>query len=89
MIKQPPMPAIVTERILRYFNMVDHPVFLGHVAVEIGYSLARTEEFVNKLVDKGVLRHASREEVKFLDGEPGSNVFVLVSGSNLQAAHRH
>ena len=86
--QQGPAFETVVEKIMRYFHRVYRPVFLGEISIDIGLGLDRTEEYVKHLVEEGVLRAATREEILRADGREDSLIFVLVGPRELKMAHR-
>jgi hypothetical protein len=68
----------LTRKILRYFHRVSRPVFLGQIALEIGHSLSKTEDWVEDLVESGELRRATHEEMLRIDASEIALVYVLV-----------
>lgn len=79
-------PQSVLKIIVRYFNKVARPVYLGTLSLEVGWSLARTHELVEQLVDEGVIRAVTDEE-KAADKIPTiANLYVLIGEPTLSKA---
>lgn len=58
--KQPPQDVL---RIIEgLFHRVASPIYLGAVSLHIGWSLARTEEMLHVMVDRGLIRKLSPVE---------------------------
>ncbi len=55
-------PPKVLEIIVRLFHRLAHPLYLGVISLEIGWSLARTQEMLDALEDRGVVRPMTVEE---------------------------
>ncbi len=66
-----------TKKILKMFHKLRRPIFLGVLSLEIGRSLVRTEEIVNIMLDEGLLRSLTREELHALGAEIDAKVYVL------------
>jgi hypothetical protein len=73
--QRPPQKAL--EIIVGYMNRVNHPVYLGYVALEIGYSLARTEEMLALLEDQGVVHRLEHAELRASGFRGDANVYGL------------
>lgn len=74
--KEPPQKAL--QKIVSYFHRVDRPVYLGYVSVEVGYSLAQTEDMLHALEDAGVVRQLTAQEKVELQIDSRANIWVLV-----------
>lgn len=57
---------IVLRKIVVYFRKTERPLFLGQIALEIGYSLEQTEYFLESLASMGLVQQLSAPEVKDL-----------------------
>jgi len=73
--RRPPQKAL--EIIVGYMTRVAHPVYLGYVSLEVGYSLARTEEMMTILEDQGVVHKMTPEELKAVGYRDIANIYVL------------
>ena len=79
-------PPKVLEIIMRLFHRLAHPLYLGIVSLEIGWSLARTQEMLNHLEDRGIVRPMTKEE-KGTSGYPeDANLYVLIEKPQLSKA---
>lgn len=83
--KEPPQRAL--EKIVGYFHRVDRPVYLGYVALEIGYSLDQTQAMCEALHDAGVLRPLTTEEKQSLQIDVRGNLWVLVERAHPSKAN--
>ena len=81
-------PELVVEKIMRFLHRVSRPVYLGEIAMDIGFSIAQTEEFINDLVDQGYIRRGTKKEINTLGGCPDAVVIALNGKHNLQMAHK-
>lgn len=68
----------VLDRIVGYFHRVARPVYLGHAAVEVGYSLNQTQAMFEALQEAGVLKPLTDAEKRERDIAPFHEVWVLV-----------
>jgi len=81
-------PHVALEIIESYFNRVAQPVYLGTISLEIGWSLARTQEMFDYLHDIGTIRPMKTSE-KFAAGLPSlANVYILTTKPVLAKAWR-
>ena len=58
--QRPPQKAL--EIIVGYMRRVAHPVYLGYVSLEVGWSLRHTEEMMQELERRGLVRQLGPEE---------------------------
>lgn len=65
---QQPSPRLI-QKIVSYMGRVPNPVYMGFIAVELGLSLGRTHEIVDRMEEDGLVH-------RVLSSDPG--------GSNLQ-----
>lgn len=65
------------KKILKMFHKLRRPIFLGVISLEIGRSLLHTEEIVNTMLDEGLLRPLTQEELNVLGAETDTKVYVL------------
>jgi hypothetical protein len=82
------IPGTVYVEVLRYFHRVDRCVYLGELAVEVGWSTERMEQVVAALVSSGTVRPATDEEKFAVDAPRDSNVYVLTEPRNLELAFK-
>lgn len=54
----------VLEIIINYLTKVSRPTYLGILSLEIHWSLARTQQAVDKLVDRGLVRELTLDDKK-------------------------
>lgn len=57
---RPPRQAL--EIIVAFFRRMDRPIYLGIAALEVGWSLARTQEMFDELEGSGTIRPQTAEE---------------------------
>lgn len=72
-----PSPRVL-EIIVSYMNRVGRPVYLGFVSLEVRWSLARTQEMMDVLEERGVVRNVPREELKAKGFPAEAHVYELV-----------
>ena len=70
-------PTRTASEILGFFHVKGRPVYIGEISSNIGWSLERTEGFVEFMVDEGTLRTATGAEIKKLDGCKGARIYAL------------
>ena len=71
----PPQKSL--EIIMALFRKVTHPLYLGIVSLEVGWSLARTKEMLDVLEERGEVRPLTPTE-KVTGCYPlDANVYVL------------
>ena len=58
-------------------------IFVGTLAVEIGYSLLKTEMIIDHLIDKRVLRYATPQEAKALGFDETYQILIKTSNQSL------
>lgn len=69
----------VLDKIERHFHRSARPaVYLGAVALDIGYSLSQTEEMLAKLIEAGIVRALDAAEISALGLDCRAAVFRLV-----------
>jgi hypothetical protein len=83
-----PTPEVIMERIVRYFHVKGRPCFIGGISLETGMQLDKTHAAIEVLVDRGVLRHATEEEIHKLDGRSDSYVYALTGPIDPKLAFR-
>lgn len=71
-------PQKVLEIIMGCFRRYSSPLYLGIVSVEIGWSLARTQEMFDELIEQGLIRHATLDEKTAKKMYHDANVYVLL-----------
>lgn len=79
-------PQKVLEIIVRHFHRVGRPVYMGIVSLEIGWSLARTQEMFDDLTDKGVIRPMTEAEKLAAKLPIVANTYVLTERPMLSKA---
>ena len=70
-------PPKVLEIIMRLFHRLAHPLYLGVISLEIGWSLARTQEMLDVLQDRGEVRPMTLEEKVKSGYRDDANLYVL------------
>ena len=63
--------------IVDYFCRKAHPIYLGYVSMEVGWSLARTKEMLDILEDDGVVKQLSNAE-KACMGIPSTAIMYVL-----------
>lgn len=71
-------PQKVLEMIVGFIERVDRPVYLGHVSLEVGWSLERTQEMMDLLEEKGVVRKLTLEEKSAQHYPSVAHLYVLI-----------
>jgi hypothetical protein len=71
-------PQTALERILGCLKRVDSPIYMGHISVEIGFSLAQTQAMLEHLEEKGLVRNLTVDELKQQRFDVRANIWVLV-----------
>lgn len=59
-------------------NRVGRPVYMGFVSLEVRWSLARTQEMMNILEERGIVRLVPVEELKSKGFPHEAHVYELV-----------
>jgi hypothetical protein len=80
------LPQNVAGKIVRLFHRLAHPVYMGIVSLEIGWSLARTQEILEHLSDEGVVRAMSPDEKITAKFPEDANLYVLIGAPRLNKA---
>lgn len=69
----------VHERILAYMRNRDwRPTYAGSIAIEVGYGLARTQEFLDHLEERGDIYRLNDVDLKKLHIDERCIVYCLV-----------
>lgn len=68
----------VLEIIVGYMNRVGRPVYLGFISLEIRWSLARTQEMMDVLEERGVVRNVPVDELRNKGFPSVAHVYELV-----------
>ena len=71
----PPQAAL--DKIVNYFHRLEKPVFIGQVALYVGYSIEQTEAMLAALIDVGVIRIMTRDEKNVQGMDPRACVYTL------------
>ena len=71
----PPQKALGI--ITSYMWRMSTPVYLGILSVEVGWSLARTQEMMDHLQDEGTVRRLDEGQLRSFGLSPGSIVYAL------------
>ncbi len=58
-----PLTPDLARKILYYMSRVHQPVYLGFIALDIGYSLRQTEAWVETLVEQGKVRRLTPNQL--------------------------
>jgi hypothetical protein len=69
------------------FHRVNHPLFLGVLALEVRWNLQRTQEMLDVLEGRGVIRPATPDEKQEHGLQPDAHVYVLIGVRSLMKAH--
>jgi hypothetical protein len=68
---------IVNDRIVAYMRRMEKPVYMGSIAIEIGYGLNRTQHFIDNLVDENIIREVTLKEKSDLGVNDEVLMYVL------------
>ena len=79
-------PPRVLGIIVGYLHRVAHPVYVGILSLEIGWSLARTEEMLRYLEDQGEVHELTVEEKKAHGFRSDANLWTVVGKPQLSKA---
>lgn len=71
---------------MSHFHRVATPVYVGILSLEIGWSLARTEEMLQHLQEQKLLRPMTSEEKKSKKISDEANLWVLTGKAELSKA---
>jgi hypothetical protein len=83
--KEPPQAVL---RIIEgYFHRAARPLYLGIVSLYIGWSLDRTQEMLDVLVTRGVIRPATDDEKLAQGFATDGIVYTLVGRPSLALAN--
>jgi len=74
---KPPQRAL--EIITDYLDRVASPTYLGAISLEVGWSLARTQEMVTVLVERGLTRELSVGEKRAMGAGEDHLIYVRVT----------
>lgn len=75
-----PPSHVVAQGIIRFLHRTGQPALLGTLSLDVGYSLDRTQQFVDALVASGSLRELSVAEKKALTFDGRASVYALAPG---------
>ena len=81
-----PSPQVL-EIIVSYMNKVARPVYVGILSLEVRWSLARTQEMLDILEERGVVRPATVEEKLRWNCHSSANMYALVAKPSLSKAY--
>ena len=81
-----PSPKVL-EIIVSYMNRVASPVYLGILSLEVRWSLERTQQMLNELEDKGMVRKVTDEEKRKLGRPLEAILYVLTDRPSLSKAY--
>ncbi|MFA6573596.1 MAG: hypothetical protein WCT13_05520 [Patescibacteria group bacterium] len=56
---------------------MEKPVYMGSIAIEIGYGLNRTQHFIDNLVDENIIREVTLKEKSDLGVNDEVLMYVL------------
>jgi hypothetical protein len=56
---------------------MEKPVYMGSIAIEIGYGLNRTQHFIDSLVDENIIREVTLKEKSDLGVNDEVLMYVL------------
>lgn len=80
-------PQAVLDLIVRYMNRVAHPVYVGIISLEVRWNLARTQEMMDVLVERELIRRMNEDERLERCIPDDANVYVLVGVPHPSKAH--
>lgn len=70
----------VLELIVGYMERVARPAYMGIISLEIHWSLARTQEAMDRLEDAGLVRQLTLDEKRGRGLPDVANLYVLIDG---------
>ena len=76
-------PQKVLEIIVGYLHRVAHPTYMGILSLEVGWSLARTEEMLRHLEDLGEVHELTPEEKQAQGFRSDANLWTVVGKPRL------
>lgn len=82
------LPQVALEKIVGYFRRLDCPLYLGYVAVEVGYSLLQAQVMCEALAEAGVIRELTPAEKRAQEIDPQDVIYVLTDRAHLGRAVR-
>jgi hypothetical protein len=74
-------PERATKKLLEYMHRIERPAFVGSVAIEIGWSIDRTMEMLERFVHDGAIRWATQDELYHLSAPKDAFAIVVVDKS--------
>lgn len=80
------IPDAVLDKIVKMFHRVGCPLMLGAISADVSWSLERTEMMLDSLIEKGIVRRATRQELEVLGLSVAANVYVLIGTASLSRA---
>jgi len=79
-------PQKVLEIIVGLMHRVTNPVYLGIISLEIRYSLARTQEMMELLEERGEVRQVTDDEKRAMKIRLDANLWTLTGPAQLSKA---
>lgn len=70
---------VALKRIIKHLYKLERPAYVGELSLAIGYSLERTEGFLQHLIEQGYVRYATEEELP----KAGAFVVTLIDKANV------
>ncbi len=74
-----PPSQVTLDLIVSYLDRVSGSAYVGYIALDIGYSLRQTEEWVEVLVDVGKVRKLSKKDLRKRQLDEIGIVYELVA----------
>lgn len=78
--------SLLRPRVLRALHQNIGPLFIGEISTKIDRNMQLTQMTVDSLVDDGIIRRATHDEIRQRGGSKDSNVYALVGQVNLMMA---
>lgn len=83
---QEDQPSILES--IRFFHRSTRPILLGELSLYVGLSLDRSRMIVNVLLERGIIRHATFDELAAIDVSKNAVAYVLAVQPSLNLAYR-
>lgn len=83
-----PGKATAKARMMAHMNTVTRGVYVGELSVESGLTLRKTDILVEELVESGLLRWSTAEELHRMGVPEGAQALQLSVARELKLAYR-
>ena len=74
--------------ILYHCHKKSRPLFIGELASDIGWSIERTESYVEYMILNGEIRNASPEEIKKMACIDSARLCTIIGSSDPKYSHK-